>query len=124
MITEGELRTLEDSVNAMLYDDNMSFKLSVHFTRDRVNDKRNDPMIKLRELQSIFNRINALHKSRIAALIHNDTFNIRCVTPHINMPCAVNKKSVNINGRHQENIVITIMRKKTWVSKDPVEFVV
>ena len=39
------------------------------------------------------------------------------------MPCAVNK--IHVDGdAYQENIVITVMRKKDWKSKDPKEFLV
>ncbi|MCG7791393.1 hypothetical protein MIS24_16805, partial [Vibrio parahaemolyticus] len=67
--------------------------------------------------------IQQLHVGALKKLRHNDTFNIRCTVSHINMPCAVNK--IHVDGdEHQENIFITVMRKKDWKSKDPKEFLV
>lgn len=123
MITPAEILALENSVNEILRHHNMSFKMSKHVVKDRVNDPRNTPLIMIAELNSIFNRLTALHKDAILNLKHNDTFNIRCTVSHINMPCAVNVIS-NHYGEHRENIVITIMRKSDWKSKDSVEFLV
>ena len=122
-ISTVDISALENSINSLLRDDNMSFKMSVHFVRDRINDPRNIPLIQISELSSIFNRLMAVHKQAILKLNHNDTFNIRCSKSHINMPCAVNKVK-NVNGEHHENIVITIMRKESWKSKDAIQFVV
>ncbi|HDN9509410.1 TPA: hypothetical protein P2L25_004662 [Aeromonas salmonicida] len=94
-----------------------------HFVKDRMNDSRNNPLIMIAELNSIFNRLTALHLESLKKLKHHDSFNVRCTVSHINMPCAVNKVQVD-GGEHQENIVITVMRKKDWKSKDPKEFLV
>ena len=122
-ISTVDISALENSINSLLRDDNMSFKMSVHFVRDRINDPRNVPLIQISELSSIFNRLMAVHKQAILKLNHNDTFNIRCSKSHINMPCAVNKVK-GVNGEHHENIVITVMRKESWKSKDAIQFVV
>lgn len=100
----------------------MSFKMSVHFVKDRMNDPRNDPTITITELQSIFNRVCSIHIGGLSRLKHNDTFNIRCQTSDINIPCAVSKKSDSTGRIHQKNIAITVMRKKNFIAKDPVEF--
>ena len=123
MITQAQITALESSVNEILRRHNMSFKLSKHFVKDRMNDSRNNPLIMIAELNSIFNRLTALHLESLKKLKHHDSFNIRCTVSHINMPCAVNKVQVD-GGEHQENIVITVMRKKDWKSKDPKEFLV
>ncbi|KPZ57487.1 MULTISPECIES: hypothetical protein [unclassified Pseudoalteromonas] len=123
MITEAEISALESSVNEILRKHNMSFKMSKHFVKDRMNDSRNTPMIMIAELNSIFNRLTARHKENILNLKHNSTFNIRCTISHINMPCAVNKIQSH-SGEHHENIVITVMRKAEWKSKDSAEFLI
>ncbi|HCM0830408.1 hypothetical protein HJ170_23005 [Vibrio parahaemolyticus] len=123
MISQAQIAALESSVNEILRRHKMSFKLSKHFVKDRMNDTRHNPLIMIAELNSIFNRLTALHVGALKKLSHNDTFNIRCTVSHINMPCAVNK--IHVDGdEHQENIVITVMRKKDWKSKDPKEFLV
>lgn len=123
MITYAEISALESSVNEILRKHKMSFKLSKHFVDDRVNDPRNTPAILIAELNSIFNRLTSRYTQDIQRLKHNATFNIRCTISHINMPCAVSRKQTHY-GEHQENIVITVMRKKNWKSKDSTEFLV
>nr|WP_193988733.1 hypothetical protein [Lelliottia steviae] len=123
MISQAQIAALESSVNEILRRHKMSFKLSKHFVKDRMNDTRNNPLIMIAELNSIFNRLTTLHVGALKKLNHNDTFNIRCTVSHINMPCAVNKIKVD-GDDHLENIVITVMRKKDWKSKDSKEFLV
>lgn len=121
-ISVNEISILEAVLNEKLSKENMSFKMSVHFVKDRMNDPRNNPNITITELQSIFNRLCTRHISALAALKNDDTFNIRCLKSDINIPCAVSKKRDSTGKIHQQNIAITVMRKKNWKSKDPVEF--
>jgi hypothetical protein len=123
-ISKSEIAVLESSINSMLSIDNMSFKMSVHFVKDRMNDIRNNPMIQIAELRAIFNRLMVLHKQKIAQLKHNQSFNIKCLKSHINMPCAVSKTKSPDGSLHQENIVITVMRKENFIAKDSIEFLV
>ena len=123
-ISLNQITVLETVLNQKLSKEDMSFKMSVHFVKDRMNDPRNTPSITVTELQSIFNRVCTRHISCLAALKHNDTFNIRCTQTDINIPCAVSKIRQKDGRVHQRNIAITVMRKKNWKSKDPVEFVV
>ena len=121
-IIADDITVLETIINQKISKENMSFKMSVHFVRDRMNDPRNTPPITITELHSIFNRLLTVHISALMKLKHNDTFNIRCLTSDINIPCAVEKVR-QPNGRiHQRNIAITVMRKKDFKAKDPVEF--
>jgi hypothetical protein len=121
-ILNNDITALEAILNQKLAKENMSFKMSVHFVRDRMNDPRNTPTITITELQSIFNRLLTVHISALAKLKHNDTFNIRCMQSDINIPCAVEKISQSDGRVHQRNIAITVMRKKDFKAKDPVEF--
>ncbi|MGY5744832.1 hypothetical protein, partial [Vibrio cincinnatiensis] len=84
MITPAQITALESSVNEILRRHNMSFKLSKHFVKDRMNDSRNNPLIMIAELNSIFNRLTALHLESLKKLKHHDSFNIRCTVSHIN----------------------------------------
>ncbi len=43
MITEAEIFALECSVNEILRQHNMSFKMSKYFVKDLMNDSRNTP---------------------------------------------------------------------------------
>lgn len=117
-----DITVLETILNQKLTKENMSFKMSVHFVRDRMNDPRNTPPITITELQSIFNRVITVHISGLMRLKHNDTFNIRCLKSDINIPCAVEKIRQSDGRIHQRNIAITVMRKKDFKAKDPVEF--
>ncbi|WP_208457736.1 hypothetical protein, partial [Burkholderia gladioli] len=60
----------------------------------------------------------------IVALNDRDTFTIKCGTSDINMPCGVEKVNAKNSSLTQKNIVITVMRKKDFFSKDRVVFVV
>ncbi len=102
MISQAQIAALESSVNEILRRHKMSFKLSKHFVKDRMNDTRNNPLIMIAELNSIFNRLTALHVGALKKLSHNDTFNIRCTVSHINMPCAVNKIHVDDDEHQRE----------------------
>ncbi len=121
-IMADDIATLEHVINEKLKQENMSFKMSVHFVRDRMNDTRNNPLITITELQSIFNRLLTVHISGLLKLNHNDTFNIRCMKTDINIPCAVQKMRQSDGRIHRRNIAITVMRKKDFIAKDPVEF--
>jgi hypothetical protein len=121
-IMQNDITVLEAILNQKLSKENMSFKMSVHFVKDRMNDPRNTPSITITELQSIFNRLLTVHISALSKLKHNDTFNIRCLKSDINIPCAV-EKTKQADGRvHQKNIAITVMRKKNFKAKDAIEF--
>ncbi len=51
-IMADDIATLEHVINEKLKQENMSFKMSVHFVRDRMNDTRNNPLITITELQN------------------------------------------------------------------------
>lgn len=121
-ITHADVTALEARVNQKLASHNAAFVMTVHFSYERLNDVRNNPAISLGELESLFERVIAQHMLSIVALNHGDTFNIRCMQSHINMPCAVQKQDTKIGAASHKNIVITVMRKERWFSKDPYDF--
>lgn len=98
--------------------------MTTHFAIDRVNDLRNVPPITLIELETIFNKLIARHLIGILALNDGDTFNIKCSSSYINIPCAVEKNSSAHATITHKSIAITIMRKRNFVSKDPITFTV
>jgi len=123
-IALDEISLLEGVLNEKFSKDHLRFKMSVHFVRDRMNDPRNTPSITITELQGIFNRLTTVYISKLMALKSNDTFNIRCKMSDINIPCAMSRKMSNIEHEEREVIAITVMRKKNFIAKDSVEFVV
>ncbi|EFH75004.1 hypothetical protein AB6Q85_003759 [Vibrio cholerae] len=123
-ISQADITALEARINSQLSQYNAQFIMTVHFSVDRLNDARNVPPITIGELDTIFTALISQHITSIVALNHGDTFNIRCSTSHINMPCGVAKESTNNGTITHKNIVITVMRKETFVAKDPVEFIV
>lgn len=122
-INQGEVATLISSINKKIQKKGMSFVITGHFSLDRLNDTRNNPPITLLELETILNNLIEQHVFEIAKLPHNATFNIKCTSSHINMPCGVSK-TVSFGKSLHKNTIITIMRKATFVAKDPVEFLV
>lgn len=120
-ISAADVTALQLRINAKLIQHNATFSLSVHFSGDRLNDTRNKPPVTLAELEDLFDRVIAQHLLSIVALNDGDTFNIRCLTSHINMPCGVKKSASATGVTTQKNIVITVMRKEHWFTKDPVD---
>lgn len=117
-----DITMLETVLNEKFKQERLRFKMSVHFVRDRMNHPRNNPAITITELQSIFNRLTTIHLGKLLRLKHNDSFNVRCTSSDINIPCVMSKKIDDSGKSQKEVIAITIMRKASFVSKDPVEF--
>lgn len=117
MITSDDLLNLTTNINKKVAQYSMQFTLTFHFSEDRVNDVRNNPPIKLQELEELFDRFIEAHIMTIVALNDKDTFVIACHKTDIHIPCAV-QKTVDANGgASHKNIVITIMRKPNFGAK-------
>jgi len=123
-ISLDDISLLEEVLNDKFSKDHLSFKMSVHFVRDRMNDRRNNPEITITELQGIFNRLTTIHIGKLMTLENNDTFNIRCKMSDINIPCAMSRSKSTMGHEEREVIAITVMRKKNFIAKDPIEFIV
>ncbi len=121
-IALDEISLLEGVLNEKFAKDNLRFKMSVHFVRDRMNDPRNTPAITITELQGIFSRLTTRYISKLLLLKDNDTFNVRCLMSDINIPCAMSRKSGSSGIDKREVIAITVMRKKNFIAKDEIEF--
>ena len=111
-ISADQIATLEHILNEKYAKENLRFKMSVHFVRDRINDPRNTPAITLTELQGIFFRLTSIHLGKLLKVKHGETFNVRCKTSHINIPCAMSKSMTPGSKEQSEVIAITVMRKK------------
>jgi len=123
-IVLDEISLLEGLLNEKFSKDHLRFKMSVHFVRDRMNDPRNTPAITITELQGIFSRLTTVYLSKLMLLKHDDTFNIRCKMSDINIPCGMSRKMTTFGHEEREVIAITVMRKKNFIAKDPIEFIV
>lgn len=121
-ISQQEATQFEKTLNNKLQQFGTEFVMTVHFAVERLNDPRNEPPITLQELESIFDRLIEHHILAVVALDDGDTFNIRCLSSHINMPCAVSKTTTDNGTVSHKNFIITIMRKEDFYAKDPVEF--
>lgn len=121
-ISQRDVTALESRINSKLTGYNAEFIMTIHFSVDRLNDARNTPPITIPELENIFDRLINQHILAIVALNDKDTFNIRCTSSHINMPCGVRKETNNNGSISHKNIIITVMRKRNFFSKDPIEF--
>ena len=123
-IALDEISLLESILNERFSQERLTFKMSVHFVKDRMNHPRNVPNITITELHSIFNRLTTVYIGKLVKLKHHDTFNVRCSKTDINIPCAVELTRDTSGLDHREIIAITVMRKRDFKSKDPVEFLV
>ncbi|USD64082.1 hypothetical protein [Vibrio sp. SCSIO 43136] len=108
-ITVEQLNQLEEEINAKLKGKDASFKFSMHFALDRVNDTRNKPPVTIEELRNIFNKVVDTKMESLLTLKDGDEFLIRCGTGHLNLPCELKK-----NGSHAQSFVITVMRKANF----------
>jgi hypothetical protein len=118
-ITPSDLYALASRLNVVLAAYSSQLKLSLHFTFDRVNHPRNAPAITIPELEDIFLRFIQQHIAAVVRLHDQETFNIRCLRTHINMPCEIGRAAVE--PLHLL-FVITLMRKPTFFSKDRYDF--
>ncbi|MAR89311.1 MAG: hypothetical protein CML06_00310 [Pseudomonadales bacterium] len=121
-ISADDISTLEHVLNEKFSKERLRFKMSVHFVRDRMNHERNTPPITITELQGIFNRLTTIHISKLLKLKHNESFNVRCLTTDINIPCVMSKSVSSGGAQSSEVIAITVMRKKDFKAKDAIEF--
>lgn len=118
-ITQAELDALTARLDVAFAPHSAGVRLTFHFGIDRINHVRNQPPITIAELEDVFVRLVAQHIDAVLALKDNDTFNIRCLKTHINMPCGLRKYASDPKNRM---IVITVMRNEYWRTKDPHDF--
>jgi len=92
------------------------FNIDIEFTRhfaDRMNDKRNDPAIKVTELQRLFKKI-AKNKGKDVKKHGDAEAVLKDMQSDLNLPVVVNYK----NGEF-EVVNKTIMRKKDFKTSSP-----
>ena len=111
-ITPRQLNDLEKFGDRLL----KKFDIDIEFTRhfaDRMNDKRNDPAIKVTELQRLLKKI-AKNKGKDVKKHGDAEVVLKDIQSDLNLPVAVNYK----NGKFQV-VNKTIMRKKDFKTDTP-----
>jgi len=114
-ITRKQLSDLEKFADKILQKYDLDVEFTKHFF-DRLNDSRNDPEIKISELQKLFKKIEKHHGERLkepgAQLVIKD------LQTDLNLPVVIKLK----NGVF-EIVTKTIMRKKNFkTSNKKVEY--
>jgi len=111
-VSQGQLNDLEKFGDRLLKKFNIDIEFTRHFA-DRMNDKRNDPAIKVTELQRLFKKI-AKNKGKDVKKHGDAEAVLKDMQSDLNLPVVVNYK----NGKF-EVVNKTIMRKKNFKTNGP-----
>ena len=111
-VTQSQLNDLEKFGDRLLKKFNIDIEFTRHFA-DRMNDKRNDPAIKVTELQRLFKKI-AKNKGKDVKKHGDEEAVLKDMQSDLNLPVVVNYK----NGEF-EVVNKTIMRKKNFKTTSP-----
>ena len=111
-VSQGQLNDLEKFGDRLLKKFNIDIEFTRHFA-DRMNDKRNDPAIKVTELQRLFKKI-AKNKGKDVKKHGDAEAVLKDMQSDLNLPVVVNYK----NGEF-EVVNKTIMRKKNFKTTSP-----
>ena len=105
-VSQKQIGDLEKFGDRLLKKFDIDIEFTKHFA-DRMNDKRNDPEIKVAELQKLFKKIQ---KNKGAEIKKHGGMEVvlKDISKDLNLPVAIKKK-----GDEFEVINKTIMRKKT-----------
>ena len=111
-VTQKQLDDLEKFADRILQKFNIDVEFTRHFA-DRMNDDRNNPAIKISELQKLFKKIAKEKGDKIKK--HGDAEAvIKDMQSDLNLPVVVNYKDGEF-----EVVNKTIMRKKNFKTPDP-----
>lgn len=113
-ISQGQLNDLEKFADRLLSKFNIDVEFTRHFA-DRTSDSRNDPSVKVSELQSLFKRI---HKDKAAKILKhkgNEAVLID-IQKDLNLPFVLKKKP---RSDELELVMKTIMRKQNFKTSNP-----
>ena len=111
-VSQKQLNDLEKFGDRLLKKFNIDIEFTRHFA-DRMNDKRNDPAIKVTELQRLFKKI-AKNKGKDVKKHGDAEAVLKDMQSDLNLPVVVNYK----NGEF-EVVNKTIMRKKNFKTTSP-----
>lgn len=118
VMTKSQLKSFEKVVDDLFGRYDMDFDFTNHFL-DRINDDRNNPRIKVRELSDLIKKIY-MKRGRPLKDKADAEVVVRDKQSNLNIPAVVtyDKRTDDINV-----VAKTIMRKKDFRSPDPkVEF--
>lgn len=114
-ITQAQIKELEKFADRLLnkYDIDISF--TRHFA-DRLNDPRNNPMIKISELQQFFKKVNKAKGTRIKEMGDNAQAVLKDIQKDLNLPVVI---EINKNNEFEVRFK-TVMRKKDFKTPNKV----
>jgi hypothetical protein len=112
-VTSQQLSDLEKFGDRLLKKYNIDIEFTRHFA-DRMNDKRNNPSIKVAEIQRLFKKIAKNKGSEIKKYGDAEAV-LKDLQSDLNLPVVVNFK----NGEF-EVVNKTVMRKKDFKTTSPV----
>jgi len=108
-VSQQQIKDLEVFADRLLNKFDVDIEFTKHFA-DRMNDKRNDPGIKISELQQLFKKI-AKSKAKGLKSSPNAEVVLKDIQKDLNLPVAINYK----RDRDEFEVVNkTIMRKKNF----------
>ena len=111
-VSQAQINDLEKFGDRLLKKFNIDIEFTRHFA-DRMNDKRNDPAIKVTELQRLLKKI-AKNKGKDVKKHGDAEVVLKDIQSDLNLPVAVNYK----DGKF-EVVNKTIMRKKNFKTTSP-----
>jgi RNAse (barnase) inhibitor barstar len=113
MVTHKQIVDLEKFGDRLLKKFDIDIEFTKHFA-DRMNDVRNDPEIKISEIQKLFKKIQKMKGVQIKK--HGDMeVVIKDLSKDLNLPVAINYKDGEF-----EVVNKTIMRKKNFKTSNKV----
>ena len=113
-VTQAQINDLEKFADRLLSKFDVDIEFTKHFA-DRMNDERNNPPIKISELQSLFKKI-AKDKAKKIKSHPNSQVVLKDLQKDLNLPIVVDlDKKGEIEVRHK-----TIMRKKNFTTPNDV----
>lgn len=114
-ISLSKMKDFEKFVDRMFKKFGLDFEFTKHF-HDRINDGRNDPKIKLKELAELIKKIYAKNGNPLKGKVGAEVV-VKDMQSDLNMPI-----KVEYDPRNDEIDIVakTIMRKKNFTSPDPV----
>ena len=106
-VSQKQIDDLEKFADRMLAKYDIDITFTRHFA-DRMNDKRNDPEIKVAELQKFFKKVQQKKGSQIKANPDIEAV-LKDMSTNLNLPVVINYKDGEFEVVHK-----TIMRKKNF----------
>lgn len=111
-ISRNELAQIEEFANKLWSQLGVDVEFTYHLF-DRVNDERNGEPITMDELVSLFQKAFVAHGTKIANM-KNSAAVLRDLLTNINVPFAL-----KVYGKQKKLVAQTVMRKKNFLSRDP-----